>query len=112
MLDFSKYLRFFGSDLDKFKLETQLATLTNIVDGKQVGIKDAMKNISSFRSSPSEVFLRKAQSNFIEIALRHGCSPVNLLHILRTPFPKSTSEGLLLFIKCILKVVLSEVLPV
>ena len=24
--------------------------------------------------------------NFIEIALRHGCSPVNLLHIFRTPF--------------------------
>ena len=36
------------------------------------------------------------QSNFIEITLRHGCSPVNLLHILRTPFPKSTSEGMLL----------------
>ena len=27
------------------------------------------------------------QSNFIEIALRHGCSPVNLLHIFRTRFP-------------------------
>ena len=27
------------------------------------------------------------QSNFIEIALRHGCSPVNSLHIFRTPFP-------------------------
>ena len=26
------------------------------------------------------------QSNFIEIALWHGCSPVNLLHIFRTPF--------------------------
>ena len=38
----------------------------------------------------------KLQSNFIEIALRHGCSPVNLLHIFRTPFPKNTSEGLLL----------------
>ena len=24
--------------------------------------------------------------NFIEIARRHGCSPVNFLHILRTPF--------------------------
>ena len=36
--------------------------------------------------------------NFIEIALRHGCSPVNLLHILRTPFCKNTSEGLLLII--------------
>ena len=32
----------------------------------------------------------KMQSNFIEIALRHGCSPVSLLHIFRTPFPKNT----------------------
>ena len=36
------------------------------------------------------------QSNFIEIALRHGCSPVNMLHISRTSFPKDTSAGLLL----------------
>ena len=28
---------------------------------------------------------------FIEIILRHGCSPVNLLHIFRTPLPKNTS---------------------
>ena len=28
----------------------------------------------------------KLQSNFIEIALRHGCSPINMLHIFRTPF--------------------------
>ena len=34
--------------------------------------------------------------NFIEIALWHGCSPVNLLHIFRTPFPKNTSGWLLL----------------
>ena len=33
----------------------------------------------------------KLQSNFIEIALQHGCSPVNLLHIFRMPFPKNTS---------------------
>ena len=38
----------------------------------------------------------KLQSNFTEIALRHGCSPVNLLHIFRTPFPKNTSGQLLL----------------
>ena len=30
----------------------------------------------------------KLLSNFIEIALRHGRSPVNLLHIFRTAFPK------------------------
>ena len=34
--------------------------------------------------------------NFIEIALRHGCSPVNLLYNFWTPFPKSTSGWWLL----------------
>ena len=34
--------------------------------------------------------------NFTEITLQHGCSPVNLLHILRTPFIKNTSGWLLL----------------
>ena len=38
----------------------------------------------------------KLQSNFIETTLRHGCSPVNLLHIFRTPFSNNTSGGLLL----------------
>ena len=73
-----------------------------------------------FRSSRSEVFLVKGvlkicskftgehpcQSvvsikllrNFIEITLPHGCSPVNLLHIFRTPFTKNTSGWLLLTI--------------
>ena len=31
-----------------------------------------------------------------QIALRYGCSPVNLVHIFRTPFPKNTSGWLLL----------------
>ena len=72
----------------------------------------------SFRSSRQEVFLRKGVlkicsiftvehpcrsvisikllCNFIEIAIRHGCSLVNLLHIFRTSFSKSTSGWLLL----------------
>ena len=37
----------------------------------------------------------KLQSNFVEITLRHGCSPLNLHHIFRTPFPKNTSGPLL-----------------
>ena len=43
------------------------------------------------------------QSNFAVIALRHGCSSANLLHIFRTPFNKNTSGGLLLntVLKCI-----------
>ena len=36
------------------------------------------------------------QSNFNEITLPHGCSPVNLLHIFRTCFLKNTSGWLLL----------------
>ena len=34
--------------------------------------------------------------NFSKMKLLHGCSPVNLLHIFRTPFTKNTSEGLCL----------------
>ena len=40
----------------------------------------------------------KVASKVIKIALRHGCSPVNLLHIFRTPFPKNTSGRLLLIV--------------
>ena len=65
------------------------------------------------RSSPSEVFLGKSilkigskftgedlyrsavsiklLCNFIEVVLRHGSSPVNLLHIFITTFLKNTS---------------------
>ena len=72
-----------------------------------------------FRSSHPELFLRKGvlkrcskftgehlcQSvisikmlcNFIEITLRHGCSPINLLHIFRTPFFRNTNGWLLLY---------------
>ena len=45
----------------------------------------------------------KLRSNFIEITLieitlQHGCSPVNLQHIFRSPFRKNTSGWLLLLI--------------
>ena len=33
--------------------------------------------------------------DFNKVAL-HGCSPVNVLHIFRTSFPRNTYEGLLL----------------
>ena len=41
-------------------------------------------------------FQKSCKANFIEITLRHGCSPVNLLHISRILFYKSTSGGLFL----------------
>ena len=34
--------------------------------------------------------------DFNKVAFWHGPSPVNLLHIFRTPFPKNTSGRLLL----------------
>ena len=80
--------------------------------------KGVCRSFAKFRSTLSEVLLGKGvlkicskfagehpcrsaisiklQSNFIEIALRHGCSPVNLLLIFRTPFRKNTSGWLLL----------------
>ena len=70
----------------------------------------------TIRSSRPEVFLRRGvmkicskvtgehqsgsaisinlHSNFIEITLWHGCSPVNLLRIFRTPLLKNTSGWL------------------
>ena len=54
---------------------------------------------------PSTCFISEKRKNtllstntFIEITLRHECSPVNLLHIFRTPFLKNTCLWLLLFI--------------
>ena len=37
----------------------------------------------------------KLLCDFVEIILWHGCSPVNLRHIFRTPFYKNTSARLL-----------------
>ena len=36
--------------------------------------------------------------NFIEITLQRECSPVNLLHIFRTPFTKNISGLVLLYL--------------
>ena len=56
-----------------------------------------MKICSKFTEDPCrDAISIKLQSNFIEITLRHGCSPVNLQHIFRTPFPKNTFGRLLL----------------
>ena len=42
---------FFSSDLHKFKLKTQLKTLTHVADEKQVAIKDVTTIISSLNAS-------------------------------------------------------------
>ena len=47
------------------------------------------------KKDPSKATFLESHFNFMEILLRHGRSPVNLLHIFRTPFPKNTSGWLL-----------------
>ena len=61
---------------------------------------EKVREFSIFTSSHPEVFLRKGVlSAIIEIALRHGCSAVNLLHIFRIAFPKKISGWQLLYLK-------------
>ena len=52
---------------------------------------------SKFTEHPCRIVISiKLLRNFIKIALWHGCSPVNLLYIFRTPFYKNIYGGLLL----------------
>ena len=88
----------------------------NISRSNLISNSFSIERVCIFRSSPPELFLGKGvlkirskftgqnqcrsvismklQINFIDITLRHGCSPLNLLHIFRTPFPKNTSGWL------------------
>ena len=54
--------------------------------------KHVLKICSKFTGEHpcQSVISLKFLCNFIETTLRHGCSPVNLRHIFRTPFPKNT----------------------
>ena len=60
--------------------------------------KDVLKICSKFTGQHPcrSVISIKLLCNFIEITLRHGCFPVHLLYIFRTPFFKNTSVRLLL----------------
>ena len=61
-------------------------------------VKGVLKIRSKFtREHPRQsVSLIKLLCNFTEFTLWHGCSPINLLYIFRTPLTKNTSGGLLL----------------
>ena len=53
---------------------------------------------TAMRTTMLKCDFNKVASNLIEITLWYGCSPVNLLHIFRTSFPRNTIEGLRLVI--------------
>ena len=97
---FSKYSAWFGGLVSKPR--PFLTSHPNVINLKLPWW------LCSYRSSPSELFLGKGVlkicSKFtgehpcrsaISIKLQR-CSPVNLLHIFRTPFPKNTYGWLLL----------------
>ena len=66
-------------------------------------LKHPCRSVISIKLLYRSVISVKLLCNFIKITLRHGCSPVNLLHIFRTPFLRNTSEWVLLYIINILK---------
>ena len=90
----------------KCRLNRRVVVFLKTIDGPQkekqlsggVLIKRCLKICSKFTGEhPCRSTISiKLLCNFIEIALRHECYPVNLLHIFRTLFLKNTSGELLL----------------
>ena len=70
--------------LNTFQKQTSIGVLVGV-----------LKISSKFGEHPyRNVISIKLQSKCIKITYCHGCSPVNLLHIFRTPFSKNSSGGL------------------
>ena len=71
---------------------------------KEFKTKDQVSNLPIFskyqnnnvQKQPPRGVLKKRCSENMQHALRHGCSPVILLHISRTTFPRNTSGWMLL----------------
>ena len=79
---------------------TFLGSLHNETNYREIRISwKSLKEIFHSVSSPSYCFIiiLTFQKRYFQIALRHGSSPVNLLHIFRTPFLKNISGWLLLY---------------
>ena len=123
---FIEHLRWLLPKAWRTEIRDVFRTLSNIYERAFCENSEQLMSVNYFskralsRSSPSEQFLGKGiqkicskftgehpcrsgmsiklHCSFLEIALRHGCFPVNMLHIFRTRFSKNTSEGLFLSI--------------
>ena len=106
--------------LEMFCKKVILSTSQNSSENTCVGVL-SFSEVAEYGSSPPELFLGKGVPkiyskftgehpwesviskkliwNFIEIALRHRYSPVNLLYIFRALFSQNTSKRLLLRIE-------------
>ena len=83
----------FLKQVDFFTKLFSLETFTNSsITEKQPSTGVLRKRCSEnmqqiYRRTPmSKCEFNKVALHFVEISLWHGCSPVNLLHIFRTPF--------------------------
>ena len=87
-----------GKPLRLLRTVTTKLTIDRSSHQKVLLGKGVLKICSKFTGEHpcQSVISIKLQANFIEIALQHGCSPVNLLHIFTTSFLKNTSGWLLL----------------
>ena len=94
---------FISSEVSRFQvLKTYISKSRSLSSHPEVFLgKGFLKIYNKFTGEHPcwSVISIKLQSNFIEIALHHGCSNVNLLHIFRTSFPKITF-GRLILEKC------------
>ena len=78
-------------------IRKQLNILIAFLEYLEVRIqKQPSRGVLKKRCSENMRYAANLQENTYEITLWHGCSPVNLLHIFRTSFPKDTSGRLLL----------------
>ena len=96
--DVHKYSMYIKDICDLYKM-TKLSSFEELLkkDGS-VSQKQPSRGVLRKRCSENtrQIYWRKPmlKCDFNKVAL-HGCSPVNLLHIFRTPFPKNTSGQLL-----------------
>ena len=59
----------------------------------EVLLRKGQKNTPNYRGTPIlKNDFNKIAGNYIKIGFWHGCFPVNLLHIFRTPFISNTSR--------------------
>ena len=80
------------SYLPKLKMNTQKQPFRGVLEKM---CSESMQQIY-MRTHVSKCNFNKVGKQSVDIALRHGCYPVNLQYIFRTPSPKNTSGWLLL----------------
>ena len=91
---------YYGVGLQKHTYQNNRSIRTilfkQIYDIQKQPFRGVLKKMCS--ENTQQIYRRTSmpKCDFNKIALQHRCSPVNLLHIFRTPFPRNAFGGLLL----------------